>query len=102
MVYLKDLAQGLVHDAPQTPGGSTEGTQRLQEQARETEKEYEEVTDKVRTDGRVSGPDNQPLVSPRSAVNLVFKHQHLGFRLNIFSVIVVVPRKISRYLKYLL
>lgn len=48
MVYLKDLAQGLVQDAPQTPGGSTEGAQRLQEQAKDTEKEYEDVTDKVR------------------------------------------------------
>ncbi|XP_032435994.1 microtubule-actin cross-linking factor 1 isoform X17 [Xiphophorus hellerii] len=47
VVYLKDLAQGLVQDAPQTPGGSTEGTQRLQEQAKDTEKEYDEVTDKI-------------------------------------------------------
>lgn len=48
MVYLRDLAQGLVQDAPQTPGGSTEGVQRLQDQAIDTEKEYEDVTDKVR------------------------------------------------------
>ncbi|KAM4725474.1 microtubule-actin cross-linking factor 1 isoform 3-T3 [Anableps anableps] len=47
VVYLKDLAQGLVQDAPQTPGGSTEGAHRLQEQAKDTEKEYEEVTDKI-------------------------------------------------------
>ncbi|XP_049458909.1 microtubule-actin cross-linking factor 1 isoform X15 [Epinephelus fuscoguttatus] len=47
VVYLKDLAQGLVQDAPQAPGGSTEGAQRLQEQARETEKEFEDVTDKI-------------------------------------------------------
>ncbi|XP_036070195.1 microtubule-actin cross-linking factor 1 isoform X6 [Oryzias melastigma] len=47
VVYLKDLAQGLVQDAPQTPGGSTEGAQRLQEQAKDTEKEYEDVTDKI-------------------------------------------------------
>ncbi|XP_078031602.1 microtubule-actin cross-linking factor 1 isoform X21 [Epinephelus lanceolatus] len=47
VVYLRDLAQGLVQDAPQTPGGSTEGAQRLQEQARETEKEFEDVTDKI-------------------------------------------------------
>lgn len=47
MVYLRDLAQGLVQDAPQTPGGSTEGTRRLQEQAKDAEKEYEDVTDKV-------------------------------------------------------
>uniref|UniRef100_A0A671X8B3 Microtubule actin crosslinking factor 1 n=1 Tax=Sparus aurata TaxID=8175 RepID=A0A671X8B3_SPAAU len=31
VVYLRDLAQGLVQDSPQTAGGSTEGTQRLQE-----------------------------------------------------------------------
>ncbi|TDH03803.1 hypothetical protein EPR50_G00145770 [Perca flavescens] len=47
VVYLRDLAQGLVQDAPQTPGGSTEGTLRLQEQAKETEKEYNDVTDKI-------------------------------------------------------
>ncbi|XP_049890839.1 microtubule-actin cross-linking factor 1 isoform X7 [Epinephelus moara] len=47
VVYLRDLAQGLVQDAPQTPGGSTDGAQRLQEQARETEKEFEDVTDKI-------------------------------------------------------
>uniref|UniRef100_A0A665W9A7 Microtubule actin crosslinking factor 1 n=1 Tax=Echeneis naucrates TaxID=173247 RepID=A0A665W9A7_ECHNA len=32
VVYLRDLAQGLVQDAPQTPGGSAEGAQRLQDQ----------------------------------------------------------------------
>uniref|UniRef100_A0A3B3ZE18 Uncharacterized protein n=1 Tax=Periophthalmus magnuspinnatus TaxID=409849 RepID=A0A3B3ZE18_9GOBI len=48
VVYLKDLAQGLVQDAPQTPGGSTEGADRLQKQAKDTEKEYEEVSDKVK------------------------------------------------------
>lgn len=48
MVYLRDLAQGLVQDSPQTSGGSTEGAQRLQEQAKDTEKEYDDVTDKVR------------------------------------------------------
>ncbi|XP_070702106.1 microtubule-actin cross-linking factor 1, isoforms 1/2/3/4 [Pempheris klunzingeri] len=47
VVYLRDLAQGLVQDSPQTPGGTTGGAQRLQEQARDTEKEYEEVTDKI-------------------------------------------------------
>uniref|UniRef100_A0A8C4HTA7 Microtubule-actin cross-linking factor 1 n=1 Tax=Dicentrarchus labrax TaxID=13489 RepID=A0A8C4HTA7_DICLA len=50
VVYLRDLAQGLVQDSPQTPGGSTEGAQRLQEQAKETEKEYDDVTDKVRSE----------------------------------------------------
>ncbi|KAM4540156.1 microtubule-actin cross-linking factor 1 isoform 10-T10 [Odontesthes bonariensis] len=47
VVYLRDLAQGLVQDAPQTPGGSTEGARKLQEQARDTEREYEDVTDKI-------------------------------------------------------
>uniref|UniRef100_A0A671XAT0 Microtubule actin crosslinking factor 1 n=1 Tax=Sparus aurata TaxID=8175 RepID=A0A671XAT0_SPAAU len=48
VVYLRDLAQGLVQDSPQTAGGSTEGTQRLQELAKETEKDYDDVTEKVR------------------------------------------------------
>ncbi|XP_034560537.1 microtubule-actin cross-linking factor 1 [Notolabrus celidotus] len=47
VVYLRDLAQGLVQDSPQTPGGSTEGAQGLQEQAKETDKEYDDVTDKI-------------------------------------------------------
>ncbi|XP_068188918.1 microtubule-actin cross-linking factor 1 isoform X15 [Antennarius striatus] len=47
VVYLRDLAQGLVHDSPQTPGGSSEGEQRLLEQAKHTEKEYNDVTDKI-------------------------------------------------------
>ncbi|CAJ1083006.1 microtubule-actin cross-linking factor 1 isoform X15 [Xyrichtys novacula] len=47
VVYLRDLAKGLVQDSPQTPGGSTEGAQRLQGQARDTEKEYDDVTDKI-------------------------------------------------------
>ncbi|XP_075995247.1 microtubule-actin cross-linking factor 1 isoform X3 [Genypterus blacodes] len=45
--YLKDLVQGLVQDAPQTPGGSTEGAERLQQHAHNTEKEYQGVTDKI-------------------------------------------------------
>lgn len=49
VVYLRDLAGGLVQDSPQTPGGSTEGAQRLQRQAEDTEKEYDDVTDKVRS-----------------------------------------------------
>lgn len=49
VVYLRDLAQGLVQDAPQTPGGGTEGAERLQEQANATEREYDGVTEKVRT-----------------------------------------------------
>uniref|UniRef100_A0A672I153 Microtubule actin crosslinking factor 1 n=1 Tax=Salarias fasciatus TaxID=181472 RepID=A0A672I153_SALFA len=40
VVYLRDLALGLVQDAPQTPGGSAEGAQVLQDQAKETEKDY--------------------------------------------------------------
>ncbi|XP_053190365.1 microtubule-actin cross-linking factor 1 isoform X6 [Scomber japonicus] len=47
VVYLRDLAQGLVQDAPQRPGGSAEGAQRLQEHAKDTEKEFEGVTDKI-------------------------------------------------------
>ncbi|CAL9690837.1 unnamed protein product [Knipowitschia caucasica] len=47
VVYLKDLAQGLVQDAPQALGGSTEGADRLQTHAKETEKEYEQVTEKI-------------------------------------------------------
>lgn len=47
VVYLRDLAQGLVQDAPQAPGGSTEGADRLQKQAKGTEKEYEDVTEKI-------------------------------------------------------
>ncbi|XP_029938047.1 microtubule-actin cross-linking factor 1 isoform X3 [Salarias fasciatus] len=47
VVYLRDLALGLVQDAPQTPGGSAEGAQVLQDQAKETEKDYSDVTDKI-------------------------------------------------------
>ncbi|XP_044027810.1 microtubule-actin cross-linking factor 1 isoform X20 [Siniperca chuatsi] len=47
VVYLRDLAQGLVQDSPQTSGGSTEGAQRLQEQAKDTERDYDDVTDKI-------------------------------------------------------
>ncbi|XP_060914958.1 microtubule-actin cross-linking factor 1 isoform X1 [Labrus mixtus] len=47
VVYLRDLAQGLVQDSPQTPGGSTEGAPRLQDQAKHTEKDYDDVTDKI-------------------------------------------------------
>ncbi|KAM6973819.1 microtubule-actin cross-linking factor 1 [Tautogolabrus adspersus] len=47
VVYLRDLAQGLVQDSPQTPGGSTEGAQRLQDQTKDTEKDYDDVTDKI-------------------------------------------------------
>lgn len=67
MVYLKDLARGLVQDSPQTPGGSTEGAQRLQMQAEETEKEYDGVTDKVRAAAvRVYHTDTNLRVSLRT------------------------------------
>lgn len=48
VVYLRDLAQGLVQDAPQTLEGAAEGAQSLQQHARETEREYEDVSQKVR------------------------------------------------------
>lgn len=47
VVYLRDLAQGLVQDMPQTVGDSKEGAQRLVQQACNTEKEFGEVTEKV-------------------------------------------------------
>uniref|UniRef100_A0A4W4GDU7 Microtubule actin crosslinking factor 1 n=1 Tax=Electrophorus electricus TaxID=8005 RepID=A0A4W4GDU7_ELEEL len=47
VVYLRDLAQGLVQDAPQAPDDSTEGGQRLVQQAQDTEREFGEVTEKV-------------------------------------------------------
>ncbi|KAM3858524.1 microtubule-actin cross-linking factor 1, isoforms 1/2/3/4/5 [Diretmus argenteus] len=47
VVYLRDLALGLVQDAPQTPGGSTEGAQRLQQHAQDTERDYGDVTEKI-------------------------------------------------------
>lgn len=49
MVYLRDLAQGLVRDSPQTLEGSAVGAQRLQRQAEDLEKEYDDVSDKVRS-----------------------------------------------------
>lgn len=48
VVYIKDLAQGLLQDSPQTLGGSTDGAQKLQRQAEDTEKEYDDITNKVR------------------------------------------------------
>lgn len=51
MVYLRDLVQGLVQDAPQTPEGGAEGAHRLQQQAEEAEAEYDNVSDKVRREG---------------------------------------------------
>ncbi|XP_056154000.1 microtubule-actin cross-linking factor 1 [Lampris incognitus] len=47
VVYLRDLAKGLVQDAPQTLGGSGEGVQKLQQQAAGTETEFGDVTEKL-------------------------------------------------------
>ncbi|XP_046874566.1 microtubule-actin cross-linking factor 1 isoform X2 [Hypomesus transpacificus] len=47
VVYLRDLSRGLVQDAPQTPGGSAEGGQKLEQQANQTEREYGDVTEKI-------------------------------------------------------
>uniref|UniRef100_A0A3Q3VYD6 Uncharacterized protein n=1 Tax=Mola mola TaxID=94237 RepID=A0A3Q3VYD6_MOLML len=47
VVYIKDLARGLLQDSPQTLGGSTDGAQRLQRQAEDTEKEYDDITNKI-------------------------------------------------------
>ncbi|CAF96419.1 unnamed protein product, partial [Tetraodon nigroviridis] len=47
VVYLRDLAQGLVRDSPQTKEGSAMGAQRLQRQAEDLEKEYDDVSDKI-------------------------------------------------------
>lgn len=57
VVYLRDLAQGLVCDSPQTQEDSTMGAQRLQGQAEDLEKEYDDVSDKVR-----SGRNNMSLL----------------------------------------
>ncbi|KAG5264555.1 hypothetical protein AALO_G00255500 [Alosa alosa] len=46
--YLKDLAHGLVQDAPQTTGAAVaEGAQRLQQQAQDTEREFGDVNEKL-------------------------------------------------------
>ncbi|XP_077405806.1 microtubule-actin cross-linking factor 1 isoform X18 [Vanacampus margaritifer] len=47
VVYLRDLAQGLVQDAPQRPQGHAEGAQRLQEQAKHTQSEFDDVSNKL-------------------------------------------------------
>ncbi|XP_073668846.1 microtubule-actin cross-linking factor 1, isoforms 1/2/3/4/5 isoform X10 [Paramisgurnus dabryanus] len=47
VVYLRNLAQGLVQDAPQISGVSEDGGQRLLQQALDTEREFEEVTEKT-------------------------------------------------------
>lgn len=48
VVYLRNLAQGLLQDAPQISGAGQDGGKKLQQQACDTEKEFEEVTEKVR------------------------------------------------------
>ncbi|XP_047663906.1 microtubule-actin cross-linking factor 1, isoforms 1/2/3/5 isoform X27 [Tachysurus fulvidraco] len=47
VVYLQDLAKGLVQDAPQTTGGIGDGGQKLVQQAQNTEREFGEVTEKI-------------------------------------------------------
>ncbi|XP_057210504.1 microtubule-actin cross-linking factor 1, isoforms 1/2/3/4/5 isoform X14 [Triplophysa rosa] len=46
VVYLRNLAQGLVQDAPQI-SGAEDGGRRLLQQALDTEKDFEEVTEKT-------------------------------------------------------
>uniref|UniRef100_A0A4W5QBU4 Microtubule actin crosslinking factor 1 n=1 Tax=Hucho hucho TaxID=62062 RepID=A0A4W5QBU4_9TELE len=48
VAYLRDLAQGLVQDTPHTEGGGGEGGQRLEQQARDTDREFGDVSEKVR------------------------------------------------------
>ncbi|XP_048057419.1 microtubule-actin cross-linking factor 1 isoform X23 [Megalobrama amblycephala] len=47
VVYLRNLAQGLLQDAPEISRAGEDGGQRLMQQARDTEKEFEEVTEKT-------------------------------------------------------
>ncbi|XP_056113597.1 microtubule-actin cross-linking factor 1 isoform X18 [Rhinichthys klamathensis goyatoka] len=47
VVYLRNLAQGLLQDAPEISGAGEDGGQRLMQQACDTEKEFEEVTEKT-------------------------------------------------------
>lgn len=50
VAYLRGLAGGLVQDAPQTPGGAPEdqGGPRLEQQATDMEREFGDVSEKVR------------------------------------------------------
>lgn len=59
VVYLRNLAQGLLQDAPVA---GEDGGQRLMQQARDTEKEFEEVTEKVRE----SAHDQEPVECVRT------------------------------------
>ncbi|KAL2080392.1 hypothetical protein ACEWY4_024185 [Coilia grayii] len=45
--YLKDLAHGLVQDAPRTQDEGGEGAQRLQQQAQDTQREFGDVSEKL-------------------------------------------------------
>ncbi|XP_052440234.1 microtubule-actin cross-linking factor 1 isoform X18 [Carassius gibelio] len=47
VVYLRNLAQGLLQDAPEISRAGEDGGQRLLQQALDTEKEFEEVTEKT-------------------------------------------------------
>ncbi|XP_059365706.1 microtubule-actin cross-linking factor 1, isoforms 1/2/3/4 isoform X14 [Carassius carassius] len=47
VVYLQNLAQGLLQDAPEISRAGEDGGQRLLQQARDTEKEFEDVTEKT-------------------------------------------------------
>ncbi|XP_073787914.1 microtubule-actin cross-linking factor 1 isoform X28 [Danio rerio] len=47
VVYLRNLAQGLLQDAPQISAAGQDGGQKLLQQACDTEKEFEEVTEKT-------------------------------------------------------
>ncbi|TRY84286.1 hypothetical protein DNTS_025412 [Danionella cerebrum] len=47
VVYLRNLAQGLLQDAPEMSGHGEDGAQKLLQQACDTEKEFEEVTEKT-------------------------------------------------------
>ncbi|XP_016105079.1 microtubule-actin cross-linking factor 1-like [Sinocyclocheilus grahami] len=47
VVYLRNLAQGLLQDAPEISRAGEDGGQRLLQQACDTEKEFEEVTEKT-------------------------------------------------------
>uniref|UniRef100_A0A3B4DMX6 Microtubule actin crosslinking factor 1 n=1 Tax=Pygocentrus nattereri TaxID=42514 RepID=A0A3B4DMX6_PYGNA len=47
VVYLRDLAKGLVQDMPQAAVESREGRQHLVQQVHDAEREFEEVTDKI-------------------------------------------------------
>ncbi len=64
VVYLRNLAQGLLQDAPEISRAGEDGGQRLLQQAHDTEKEFEEVTEKVRE----SAHDQEPLECVRTEV----------------------------------